>query len=54
MAVQLKKIKNPLARPIMFASNVRCQYWRGCEKRAIFIVPMFMGTIKVCAGHADR
>jgi hypothetical protein len=53
MSVTLKKVKNPLARPIMFASEVRCMYWRGCPKRAIFIVPQFMGVIKVCAGHAD-
>jgi hypothetical protein len=54
MSVRISKIKNPLARPIMFASNVRCMYWRGCANRATFIVPMFMGTIKVCAGHADK
>jgi hypothetical protein len=54
MSVTIKKIKNPLARPIMFASQARCQYWRGCEKRATFIVPMFMGVIHVCAGHADK
>lgn len=54
MSVMIKKIKNPLALPIDMPSNARCQYWRGCEKRAIFTVPMFMGKIKVCARHADK
>lgn len=53
MSVIIKKIKNPQARPIMFASEVRCMHWAGCERRATHIVPMFMGTIKVCPRHAD-
>jgi hypothetical protein len=54
VAVTLRKVRNPLARPITFASQVRCMYWRGCERRAVFIIPMFMGVIKVCPYHADN
>lgn len=53
MSITLKKIKNPLARPITFASQVRCMHWAGCAHRATHIVPKFMGVIKVCARHAD-
>lgn len=53
MAVTLHKIQNPQARPILFASQVRCMHWAGCGHRATHIVPMFMGVIKVCARHAD-
>lgn len=53
MSITLRKVKNPAARPIMFDSNRRCQTWRGCSHRAVFMVPMFMGQIAVCARHAD-
>jgi hypothetical protein len=52
--VTIYKPKNPLARPIMFASQVRCMHWRGCPKRAAWIIPQFMGVIKVCPVHADK
>ncbi len=53
MSITLRKVKNPNARPIMFASGRRCQHWRGCQSRAIFMVPQFMGQIAVCPRHAD-
>lgn len=53
MAVTLRKIQNPQARPIMFASQVQCMRWDGCDRRATHIIPAFMGVIKVCARHAD-
>jgi len=29
-------------------------HWRGCAERAAWIIPQFMGVIKVCPRHADK